>query len=69
MSVIGALLTLPEQPMYEWYVRAPRIFDLSAAEDQRLGGLIMWVPGMLVYWSAMTVVWFRWAARERSEAT
>ena len=24
----------------------------------------MWVPGGLYYWGAMSVVYFRWAARE-----
>lgn len=64
MSLIGALITLAERPIYQWYVQAPRLFGLSPVEDQRLGGLIMWVPGMLVFWGAMTVVWFRWAGRE-----
>ena len=69
MSLIGALITLAEQPIYQWYVHAPRLFALSAVEDQRLGGLIMWVPGMLVFWGAMTVVWFRWADREVDRET
>lgn len=64
MSLIGALITLAERPIYQWYVTAPRLFGLSPVEDQRLGGLIMWVPGMLVFWGAMTVVWFRWAGKE-----
>lgn len=68
MSLIGALITLAERPIYQWYVTAPRLFGLSPVEDQRLGGLIMWVPGMLVFWGAMTVVWFRWAAREADPA-
>ena len=65
MSLIGALITLAERPIYRWYVNAPRLFPgLTPLEDQRLGGLIMWVPGMLVFWGAMTIVWFRWAAKE-----
>ena len=64
MSLIGALITLAEEPIYRWYLNAPRIFALDPVQDQRLGGLIMWVPGMLVFWGAMTVVWFRWAGRE-----
>ncbi|HXV87048.1 MAG TPA: cytochrome c oxidase assembly protein [Gemmatimonadales bacterium] len=64
MSLIGAMITLADHPLYEFYVSAPRLFGLSPLEDQRIGGLIMWVPGMLVFWSAMTVVWFRWSAEE-----
>jgi cytochrome c oxidase assembly factor CtaG len=64
MSLIGALITLAESPIYQGYVNAPRLFGLTVVQDQRLGGLIMWVPGMLVFWGAMTLVWFRWAGRE-----
>ena len=39
---------------------------MSAVEDQRLGGLIMWIPGTLYYWGVLSVVYFRWAMRERA---
>lgn len=65
MSVVAAFITLAGSPLYPWYEAAPRIFALNAADDQRLGGAIMWVPGMLVYWAAVTVTFLRWAARER----
>jgi putative membrane protein len=38
---------------------------MSALDDQRLGGLIMWIPGGFFYWGVMSVVFFRWAAREQ----
>ncbi len=66
MSAVAALITFADQPLYEWYALAPRIWGLSALDDQRIGALIMWVPGALVYWALMTVVWFRWAAREEA---
>jgi cytochrome c oxidase assembly factor CtaG len=40
---------------------------LSAADDQQLGGVIMWVPGMLVFWIALTIVFFRWSRSEERE--
>jgi len=36
-------------------------------EDQRLGGLIMWIPGMLIFWAAITAIWFRWTREEYTE--
>jgi putative membrane protein len=70
MSVVSAMITLSENVMYPWYADAPRVFALSALEDQQMGGLIMWVPGMMVFWIAVTVVFFRWSSREdREEAT
>jgi putative membrane protein len=64
MSVVGALITLSERVLYPFYAGAPRVWGLSPLVDQQLGGLIMWIPGGFTFWVAMTVVWFRWAARE-----
>lgn len=64
MSVVGAFITLAERPLYPYYVAAPRVWGLTPLADQQIGGLIMWVPGGLIFWVAMTVVWFRWSARE-----
>jgi cytochrome c oxidase assembly factor CtaG len=35
---------------------------LTPHTDQHLGGLIMWVPGGLVFLIAISVVFFRWQA-------
>jgi cytochrome c oxidase assembly factor CtaG len=32
--------------------------------DQQIGGLIMWIPGALVYLLVLTVVFFRWFNNE-----
>lgn len=63
-TAISAFLTLSDRVFYPWYALAPRIAGLSALDDQRLGGLIMWVPGMLIFWIAMTIVYFRWTRDE-----
>jgi putative membrane protein len=67
MSVVSALITLSEDVLYAWYNDAPRIFDLSALDDQQVGGLIMWVPGMMVYWIAITILFFRWSRKEERD--
>lgn len=67
MMVVAALITLNDTAMYRWYIEAPRIFGISALDDQRLGGVIMWVPGALVLWLAITAVYFRWTRREQAE--
>jgi putative membrane protein len=68
MMVSAALITFSTAELYTWYVEAPRIVaGLSALEDQRLGGVIMWVPGGLTLWLAITAVYFRWTGRERQE--
>ncbi len=67
MMVVAALITFSSTEMYTFYVEAPRIFAISPLDDQRLGGLIMWVPGGLVLWIAITAVYFRWTNREMQE--
>ena len=67
MMISAALITFSGTPLYTWYVEAPRIFAVSPLDDQRLGGVIMWVPGGLVLWIAITAVYFRWTQREVDE--
>ncbi len=64
MSVVGALITLAGDVLYPFYAVAPRVWGMTPVADQQIGGLLMWVPGGLAFWLAMTVVWFRWSARE-----
>jgi len=64
MSLVGALITLSERPLYPFYAAAPRVWGLTPLADQQLGGLIMWIPGGFMFWLVMTVVWFRWSRWE-----
>ncbi|CAN5767976.1 cytochrome c oxidase assembly factor CtaG [soil metagenome] len=68
MSIVSALITLSESAMYQWYVEAPRVWEhITALDDQQIGGLIMWVPGMMVFWVAITIIFFRWSTREQRD--
>ena len=56
---LGAGLTfLP--PLYAPYLSAPRVWGISPATDQQLGGLIMWVPVSIVYIGIVSVLFIRW---------
>jgi putative membrane protein len=70
MSFVAAMITGAETVLYPFYASAPRLFGLTAFADQRLGGVIMWVPAGIVPLVAFTIVFFRWAAAEadRDEA-
>lgn len=71
MTVVAAMITGAERVLYPFYETAyetaPRLFDLTPLADQRLGGVIMWVPSGLIPVAAFTVVFFRWAAAEADE--
>ena len=64
MMAVAAMLTFASTPLYEWYALAPRLWGFTALDDQRLGGLIMWIPGGLFWWGVMSIVFLRWASRE-----
>jgi putative membrane protein len=59
-SILGALITFAGRPWYASYLQMSNHWDLTALEDQQLGGLIMWVPGSLVYVAAALVLLTRW---------
>jgi len=58
MKGLGALITVSDYVVYRGYATAPRVFGLDPLVDQRLGGVIMWMPGGLAIWFAMGVVFF-----------
>jgi cytochrome c oxidase assembly factor CtaG len=60
-SLLGALLVLSPRV---WFPIAGNL-ELSALEDQQLGGLIMWVLGGLVYAAAALMIAAQWISRRR----
>jgi putative membrane protein len=68
MSVVAVYIVMADTVLYPFYSSAPRIMKLSPMEDQLLGGLIMWVPGGLIFMIIMTVIFFKWASRGEDHA-
>lgn len=69
MSVVAALITMSDTVLFPWYAvqpRVPGILNMTPLDDQRLGGLLMWVPGGLSWWVAISIIYFRWARREEA---
>ena len=61
MVVVSIFITMADGILYPYYAAAPRVWEvLTPHADQHLGGLIMWIPGGLVFLVAITVVFFRW---------
>jgi len=66
--LLGAGLTFAS-PLYAPYIAAPRVWGISAATDQQLGGLIMWVPGNIIFIAIMSALFLRWMQnKEREQA-
>jgi len=67
-TALAALITLAPNPLYGFYAEAPRVWGISVRADQMWSGLLMWMPGAMVYLVAATVVFFRWFAQDDAPA-
>jgi putative membrane protein len=45
----GVVLAFATEPIYTYYLAVPRLWGLSVMADQQIGGVIMWVPGSMMY--------------------
>ena len=64
--LLGAGLTF-SPPLYAPYIAAPRVWGISAATDQQLGGLIMWVPVSIFYIVIMSILFIRWMLQQEAQ--
>ncbi|MEO8956757.1 MAG: cytochrome c oxidase assembly protein [Ktedonobacteraceae bacterium] len=65
MVALGAGLTFAP-PLYAPYLAAPRIWGLSPATDQQLGGLIMWVPVNIAYIVVVSIIFIHWMQKQEA---
>ena len=72
MGLLGALLTFSTAPWFDSHLQAAAGMGLSPLDDQRLGGLLMWLFGMFPVVLAMGLVarqqWMRGEAITAREA-
>ena len=52
----GVALAFASKPIYTFYTAVPRLWGLSVMADQQIGGVIMWVPGSMMYIIAALVL-------------
>ena len=61
MVMVAIFISMADSLLYPYYAASPRIWaPLTPQADQHLGGLIMWIPGGLIFLAALSVVFFRW---------
>jgi cytochrome c oxidase assembly factor CtaG/ferredoxin len=48
-TILAAILVFADRVIYPTYAAVPRLFGLTALEDQTLAGALMWVPGSLAF--------------------
>lgn len=67
MTVVSIYIVYADHVLYPAYASAPRLWGLSPLEDQRLGGLIMWIPGGLFFYLLTSIIFFRWVTTQRDD--
>jgi cytochrome c oxidase assembly factor CtaG len=70
-TVLSAFLIFSERVLYPTYAAAPRLWSISALDDQAAAGAIMWVPGSVIFLVpvAMLVIRLLDSPRTRSVTT
>jgi putative membrane protein len=63
-TVPASFLVFAEKPIYRFYVDVPRLWGLSAGEDQRIAGLLMKIGGGFLLWMVIAVLFFKWHSAE-----
>lgn len=59
-TILSALLTFSDRLLYESYASVPRFNGGTTVEDQAVAGVLMWVPGSLVFLSPLVAIGLRW---------
>ncbi|HET8770648.1 MAG TPA: cytochrome c oxidase assembly protein [Gemmatimonadaceae bacterium] len=68
MTVISIFIVYANHVLYPAYASAPRLWGFSPLEDQRLGGLIMWIPGGLFFYLLTSLIFIKWAGSQRDDS-
>lgn len=66
ITPVCALIIFSTSPMYATYVGVPQLVNfLTPIEDQRLGGIVMKLIQEGVFITAIAIIFFKWAKKER----
>ncbi len=66
--LLGVVLAFATTALYSYYTAVPRLWGIDVVTDQRLGGLIMWIPGSMMYIIAVLILVFRLFGKEKEKA-
>lgn len=64
----GVTISFASQPIYTYYTTVPRLWDISVMLDQMISGVIMWIPGSMMYLLAALILISRLVQTEANKA-
>lgn len=53
---LGIAIAFSSRPLYSYYTEVPRLYGISVMDDQTLSGIIMWIPGSMMFLMAALVL-------------
>jgi len=68
-GMLGVLLTFASSPIYPGQSAGAHNFGLTPVQDQQLAGLVMWVPGGVIYAVAALGLAATWIGRSSQRST
>jgi putative membrane protein len=68
MAIISVYIAYSDMVLYPKYASAPRVWGITPMNDQLIGGLIMWIPGGLFFYTIISIVFFKWQQRDGVES-
>ncbi len=66
-TIPASFLTFGRTLLYPVYGTFPRIWGISALNDQLIAGLLMKLVGGFILWGFVATIFFRWHAREERD--
>jgi cytochrome c oxidase assembly factor CtaG len=67
MAITGIVIALSTNPIYPYYTTRPRLWGLSAVQDQMISGIIMWIPGSMMYILGALLLIYKMLGREEEK--
>ncbi len=67
MGLLGAVITFASHPLFEPHLLTAPLWHLTPLQDQQLGGVVMWVPGIFLFlWVTIRSLHRLWSQLEES---
>jgi len=67
LSALGIYLAWSTTVAYTYYLHVPRVWGISAIDDQRVGGALMLVEQSIVLLTALAILFVRMLAQSEEE--
>src|SRR4029077_14232082 len=65
-TMLCVILTFSDRPLYSSYEIVPRLFGTTVLSDQVAAGVIMWVPGSLIFLVPATILAIQYLSPDRA---